>query len=81
MSSHEALARRLGTVDAVVIGLGSMTGTGVFAAIAPAAQASGAGLLLELALAAFVAYANATALAQLGRVSHMCGEVRGRLGT
>ena len=31
------LSRRLGTVDAVVIGLGSMMGAGVFAAFGPAA--------------------------------------------
>ncbi|MGY1840745.1 MULTISPECIES: APC family permease [unclassified Modestobacter] len=60
-----ALARRLGTGDAVVIGLGSMIGAGVFAAFAPAAQAAGAGLLIGLLLAALVAYANATASAQL----------------
>lgn len=65
MNGHDALARRLGTGDAVVIGLGSMIGAGVFAAFAPAAQAAGAGLLLGLALAAVVAYANATASAQL----------------
>jgi APA family basic amino acid/polyamine antiporter len=59
------LARRLGTRDAVVIGLGSMVGAGVFAAFAPAAQAAGSALLLGLAVAAVVAYANATASAQL----------------
>ena len=45
--------------DAVVIGLGSMIGAGVFAVFAPAAQAAGAGLLIGLAIAAFVAYCNA----------------------
>lgn len=60
-----ALARRLGTVDAVVIGLGSMIGAGVFAAFAPAAAAAGTGLLIGLAIAAVVAYCNATASAQL----------------
>jgi basic amino acid/polyamine antiporter, APA family len=59
------LARRLGTTDAVVIGLGSMLGAGVFAAFAPAARAAGAGLLIGLAIAAFVAYCNATSSAQL----------------
>lgn len=59
------LARRLGTGDAVVIGLGSMIGAGVFAAFAPAAEAAGAGLLIGLAIAAVVAYCNATASAQL----------------
>ena len=62
MSAQPALARRLGTGDAVVIGLGSMIGAGVFAAFAPAAEAAGSGLLIGLALAAVVAYCNATVL-------------------
>jgi basic amino acid/polyamine antiporter, APA family len=59
------LARRLGTRDAVIIGLGSMLGAGVFAAFSPAARVAGAGLLIGLAIAALVAYCNATASAQL----------------
>jgi APA family basic amino acid/polyamine antiporter len=59
------LARRLGTTDAVVIGLGSMIGAGVFSAFAPAAAAAGSGLLIGLLLAACVAYCNAVASAQL----------------
>ncbi|MEU4421736.1 APC family permease [Actinoplanes sp. NPDC024001] len=59
------LARRLGLFDAVVIGLGSMIGAGIFAALAPAAAAAGPGLLLGLALAAVVAYCNATSSARL----------------
>ena len=59
------LQRRLGTVDATVIGLGSMIGAGVFAAFAPAAAAAGSGLLLGLASAAVVAWCNATSSAQL----------------
>ncbi|OBK55017.1 transporter [Mycobacterium kubicae] len=59
------LARRLGTTDAVVIGLGSMMGAGVFAAFGPAAQAAGVGLLIGLVLAAAIAYCNATASARL----------------
>ena len=62
------LSRRLGTFDAVVIGLGSMMGAGVFAAFGPAARAAGAGLLIGLALAAVIAYFNATASAQLAAV-------------
>jgi APA family basic amino acid/polyamine antiporter len=63
-----ALARRLGTGDAVVIGLGSMIGAGVFAAFGPAARAAGTGLLIGLAIAAVIAYCNASASAQLAAV-------------
>jgi basic amino acid/polyamine antiporter, APA family len=59
------LQRHLGVFDAVVIGLGSMIGAGVFSALAPAARASGSGLLLGLAVAAVVAYCNATSSARL----------------
>ena len=59
------LARRLGTTDAVVIGLGSMIGAGVSSAFAPAAAAVGAGLMIGLGIAAVVAFCNATASAQL----------------
>ena len=64
-ASGERLAQKLGLTDAVVIGLGSMLGAGIFAAFAPAAAAAGAGLLIGLAIAAIVAYCNATASAQL----------------
>lgn len=63
--SPEELKRRLGVFDAVIVGLGSMIGAGIFAALAPAASAAGSGLLLGLALAAVVAYCNATSSARL----------------
>ncbi len=59
------LARRLGTFEAVTIGLASMIGAGVFAAFGPAARAAGNGLVIGLAIAALVAYSNATSSAQL----------------
>ncbi|MFI8878366.1 APC family permease [Streptomyces sp. NPDC055243] len=59
------LERRLGVHDAVVIGLGAMLGAGIFAAFAPAARAAGSGLLVGLAVAAVVAYCNATSSARL----------------
>ncbi len=61
----DPLQRRLGVTAAVVIGLGSMIGAGIFAALAPAAHAAGSGLLISLALAAVVAYCNATSSARL----------------
>ena len=59
------LARRLGTGDALMVGLGAMIGAGVFAAFTPAAAAAGSGLLFGLAIAAAVAYCNAVSSAQL----------------
>ncbi len=59
------MERRLGTFDAVVIGLGSMIGAGIFVALGPAAAAAGSWLLFGLALAAAIAYCNATSSARL----------------
>ena len=59
------LHRRLGGTDAVMIGLGSMIGAGIFAALGPAAGAAGPGLLIGLLIAAVVAYCNATSSARL----------------
>ena len=67
------LARRLGLGDAVVIGLGSMIGAGVFAAFGPAAQAAGSGLLVGLGLAAAVAFANALSSAELAALYPQSG--------
>ncbi len=61
---HPRLERRLGITDAVVLGLGSMIGAGIFAALAPAAAAAGTSLLISLAAAAVVAYFNATSSAR-----------------
>ncbi len=65
MADNPALARTLGLNDAIVIGLGSMIGAGIFAAFAPAAAAAGAGLVIGLAIAGVVAFCNATSSAQL----------------
>ncbi len=65
MDDPKTLSRRLGTGDAVFIGLGSMIGAGVFVAFAPAARAAGAWLPAGLALAAVIAYCNATSSARL----------------
>ncbi|MQS16910.1 amino acid permease [Streptomyces kaniharaensis] len=64
-AATEELRRHLGVFDAVAIGLGSMIGAGVFAALAPAAAAARSGLLIGLALAGVVAYCNATSSARL----------------
>jgi APA family basic amino acid/polyamine antiporter len=63
--NQPSLQRRLSTGDAVLIGLGSMIGAGGFVVCGPAAGAAGPGLLTGLAIAAVVAYCNATSSARL----------------
>ncbi len=65
MSNSPALARRLGTFDASLIGLGSMIAPVSLQRLPPAAAAAGSGLLIGLVVAAFVAFCNATSSAQL----------------
>ena len=67
------LARRLTLADAVAIGLGSMIGAGVFAVWAPAIGVAGSGILIALAIAAVVAYCNATSSAQLAAAHPVAG--------
>ncbi len=67
------LKRTLGLGDAVVVGAGSMIGAGVFAAWSPAADAAGTGLLIGLAIAAVIAFCNATSSAQLAAVHPKSG--------
>ena len=59
------LARRLGTADATLIGLGSMIGAGVFVVFGLSARVAGGWLLVGLVLAALVAICNAFSSAQL----------------
>ncbi|MCU1697777.1 MAG: amino acid permease family protein [Mycobacterium sp.] len=68
-----SLERRLGAVDAVTIGLGSMVGAGIFVVLGPAAAAAGTGLLAGLAVAAIVAYCNATSSARLASLYPQSG--------
>jgi APA family basic amino acid/polyamine antiporter len=63
--SATLMPRRLGVADAVLIGLGAMIGAGVFVVFGPAAAAAGEWLPAALALAAVVAYCNATSSARL----------------
>ncbi|MFS0893142.1 APC family permease [Microbacterium sp. 179-I 3D3 NHS] len=67
------LARRLRLEDATVIGLGSMIGAGVFSVWPPAIDAAGGAILVSLAIAASVAYGNATSSAQLAAAHPVAG--------
>jgi basic amino acid/polyamine antiporter, APA family len=65
VAEDRRLERRLTVTDAVFVGLSAMIGAGVFAAFAPAAAAAGRWLPMALAVAAVVAFANATSSARL----------------
>ncbi|MDQ2709933.1 MAG: APC family permease, partial [Actinomycetota bacterium] len=62
---RELLPRRLGTGDAVVLGLASMLGAGVFTVFSPAARVAGWWLPLAILLAGLVAVCNAFSTADL----------------
>ncbi|WP_306320926.1 MULTISPECIES: APC family permease [unclassified Streptomyces] len=71
--SGTPLRRVLGVHDAVIVGLGSMIGAGVFAALGPAARAAGTGVLYALVVAAVVAYCNAMSSARLAALYPVSG--------
>ena len=60
-----SLIRAIGVPGAVLLGLGSMVGTGVFVSIGIAAGITGPAVMLAIALAACVASCNAFSSAQL----------------
>ncbi|KIG18097.1 Amino acid transporter, permease [Enhygromyxa salina] len=62
---QEALARVVGVPGAVLMGLGSILGTGIFVSIGIAAGVAGSAVLLAVALAAVVALFNGLSSAQL----------------
>ncbi|GAB3648734.1 APC family permease [Glycomyces tarimensis] len=71
----QPLQRRLGLPAAIVIGLASMLGAGVFSVWGPAAKAAGSGpaLLTALAVAALIAYCNARSSARLAAMHPQAG--------
>lgn len=64
-SVHQSLRRDLGVFGAMMMGLGSIIGTGVFVSIGVAAGIAGPSVILAIALAAIVAVCNALSSAQL----------------
>ncbi len=62
---HPQLRREVGLWGAILMGLGSIVGTGVFVSIGIAAEVAGPAVLLAIALAAAVATANGLSSAQL----------------
>ena len=76
MSAEEPdsrLRRSLGLSGAVVVGVGAMLGTGVFAVWTPAYALAGSGLLVSLLIAAGIASLNAISTARLAAIIPRAG--------
>ncbi len=67
------LARRLGLVGSVAVGMSAMVGAGLFVVFPPAVSAAGDALLVALGLAAIVAACNAISSARLARRHPVAG--------
>lgn len=68
-----SLARVLGVPGAVLMGLGSIVGTGIFVSIGTAAGVAGSSVLVAVALAAIVAMCNGLSSAQLAAAHPVSG--------
>jgi APA family basic amino acid/polyamine antiporter len=64
-ATNPRLRRELGVFGAMMMGLGSIVGTGIFVSIGIAAGIAGPSVILAIAIAAFVATCNALSSAQL----------------
>ncbi len=73
MQSSASLKRTLGLPGALLMGLGSMVGTGVFISIGLASGVAGAAVLPAIALAAGVALCNGMSSAQLAAAHPVSG--------
>jgi APA family basic amino acid/polyamine antiporter len=67
------LTRVLGLPGAIVVGVGAMLGTGVFAVWTPALNYAGSSLLIALVIAAVIAALNAASTARLAAVIPVSG--------
>jgi APA family basic amino acid/polyamine antiporter len=69
----DELARVLGLPGAVLMGLGSIVGTGIFVSIGTAAGVAGASVLIAIGIAAMVATCNGLSSAQLAAAHPVSG--------
>lgn len=67
------LARQLTLIDAIVIGLAAMIGSGVFLAFSPAAALAQSAVFFSLLLAALVAFLNAMTMSSLAAIYPQSG--------
>src|SRR6056297_2213831 len=72
-ASSGSLRRELGTFGAVMMGLGSIVGTGVFVSIGVASGITGPSVLLAIAIGAVVATFNGLSSAQLAAAHPVSG--------
>jgi len=70
---HAVLKRQLGLFHAVLLGLGSILGTGVFVSIGIAAGIAGPSVLIAIVLAALLALCNGLSSAQLAAAHPVAG--------
>jgi APA family basic amino acid/polyamine antiporter len=70
---NKSLDRTVGVGGAMMLGLGSMVGTGVFVSIGIAAGVTGPSVILSIAIAALVATTNALSSAQLAAAHPVSG--------
>lgn len=72
-TTNVALRRQVGVGGAVMLGLGSIVGTGVFGSIALGVELTGAGVVAAIAVAAIVATCNGLSSAQLAAAYPVSG--------
>lgn len=72
-TTPQILRREIGVLGAVMMGLGSIVGTGVFVSIGIAARIAGSAVVLAVAIAALVAICNGLSAAQLAASHSVSG--------
>lgn len=73
MADHQTLKRELGIFAAVMLGLGSIVGTGVFVSLGLGAGVAGPAVVLAIVLAAVLATCNGLSSAQLAAAHPVAG--------
>ncbi len=71
--SDEELAKDLGLVSAMMIGIGTMVGAGIFVLPGIAAQRAGPIVVLSFIIGAFIAVFNALSVSELGTAMPKAG--------
>src|SRR5690625_2717077 len=73
MPRHNELHRVVRTPGAILMGLGSILGTGIFVSIAIATQVAGSGVIIAIVIAAALATCNGLSSAQLAAAHPVSG--------